>query len=83
MRADTNAFCLIRDALKTKQKSLKKQCKCNKPRKAQPMSDEEVNIMYQKNVLGGENPQALLNTMWFQNSVHFGLRGTKENYELR
>jgi hypothetical protein len=34
-------------------------------------------------VLGGSSPEALLNSMWFNNSVHFGLRGVQKHYQLR
>ena len=64
----------VREALKTKQKQLKLQDKGNKPKakRACPPTDEEINILYNRNVLGSHTPQSLLNTLiWLNNSVQF------------
>lgn len=76
-------FQLTRDALKAKQKFLKKAGKGNKPRTAQPITDDEINLLHERGLLGDSNPTSLLNSMWLNNTIHFGLRGTKENYNLR
>ena len=34
-------------------------------------------------LLGLSSPQALLNTVWLNSMIHFGLRGCKEQKELR
>lgn len=83
MNSDTDNFELTRQALKAKMKSLKKQGKGNRPNKSQPLSDTEINILYERGLLGDTNPEALLNTMWFNNCIHFGLRGVQEHYSLR
>jgi hypothetical protein len=49
--------------LKIKQKQLKLQDKGNKPKRACPPTDEEINILYNRNVLGCHTPQSLLNTL--------------------
>ena len=72
-----------RDALKAKQKELKRHGKGNKPKAATALSDEEIDILYSKKVLGLSSPQALVNTVWLNNMLHFGLRGCKEQRELR
>ena len=46
--------------MKTKQKQLKLQDKGNKPKRACPPTDEEINILYNRNVLGSHTPQSLL-----------------------
>ncbi|VDI52912.1 Hypothetical predicted protein [Mytilus galloprovincialis] len=43
----------------------------------------EINSLYEKNLLGDSTPEAMINTLWLNNSVHFGLRGVTEHYELR
>ena len=53
---------LTREALKAKQKQLKQQGKGNKPKRACPLTDEEINILYNRNILGSHTPQSLLNT---------------------
>ena len=80
---DTAFYVHCREALAAKQKSLKRLGKGNKPFRSSPMSDQEINMLYEKGILGGSNAKALLNTIWFNNCIQFGLRGTKENYELR
>ena len=42
----------------------------------------EENILYEKNLLGISNAEALLNTVWFFNSVNFGLRGCEEHRQM-
>ena len=77
------SFNLTREALKAKQKQLKQQDKGNKPRRACPLTDAEINILYNRNVLGSQTPQSLLNTLWLNNSLQFGLIGVHEHYNLR
>ena len=77
------AFQLSRDAMKAKQKSLKKMGFGNKTKAAKPLTDNEINLLYSKKILGDSCPVSLLNTLWLNNTIHFGLRGTKENYNLR
>ena len=72
-----------RDALKAKQKELKRHGKGNKPKATTALSDEEIDILYSKKVLGLSSPQALVNTVWLNKMLHFGLRGCKEQRELR
>ena len=59
---------LLRQALEARSKELKKDGKGNKPKAAEAITDEEVNILYHKQLLGISNAEALLNTMWFMNT---------------
>ena len=36
-------------------------------------------VLYEKNLFGISNAEALLNTLWFMNTIHFGLRGFDEH----
>ena len=76
-------FTRLRDALKAKQKELKKDGRGNKPKATTALSDEEIDILFEKNVLGTSSPQSLLNTVWLNNIIHFGLRGCTEQRNLR
>ncbi|XP_052215505.1 uncharacterized protein LOC127834005 [Dreissena polymorpha] len=76
-------FSLTRQTYNAKKKSLKKQGKGNRPCEAAPLTDGELEVMWQKGVLGSHSPTALVNTLWLNNCLHFGLRGTKEQYNLR
>ncbi|KXJ07227.1 DNA transposase THAP9 [Exaiptasia diaphana] len=75
-------FARLREALKAKQKELKKQGRGNKPNAMTALTEKEIDILYQKNVLGPSSPLALLNTVWL-NMIHFGLRSCKEQRELK
>ena len=69
--------------LEARSKELKKDGKGNKPKAAEAITDEEVNILYDKQLLGISNAEALLNTMWFMNTKHFGLRGWDEHCRMK
>ena len=40
-------------------------------------------VLYKKDLLGTSSPEALLNTLWFNNTIiHFGLPGCKERHDM-
>ena len=47
------------------------------------LTDNETEILFDKELLRLSSPQALLNTGWLNNMINFGLRGCKEQKELR
>ena len=44
--------------------------------------DQARKCLYEKNLLGISNAEALPNTVWLFNSVHFGLRGCEEHRQM-
>ena len=66
-----------RDALKVKQRQLKRHGLGNRPKVTTALTDDEIEILFDKKLLGLSSPQALLNTVWLNNKIHFGLRGCK------
>ena len=56
------------------------QGKGNLPKRADAITDEEINTLYEKGYLGAETHSSLLNTMWFLNTLHFGIRGGREEH---
>ncbi|XP_015773759.1 PREDICTED: zinc finger MYM-type protein 2-like [Acropora digitifera] len=76
-------FEQVRQALEARRKALKNDGKGNKPKAAEAITDEEVNILYDKQLLGISNAEALLNTMWFMNTKQFGLRGCDEHRRMK
>ncbi|KAK3099255.1 hypothetical protein FSP39_001710 [Pinctada imbricata] len=68
-------FAKTRDALRAKQRDLKSQGKGSKPNRSEPITDEDVEQLYETGELGNANPNSLLNTFWFLNTLHFGMRG--------
>ena len=55
----------------------------NKPKATTALSDEEIDILFEKNLLGTSSPQSLLNKVWLNNIIHFGQRGCTEQRNLR
>ena len=75
-------FEQTRKCLEARSKQLKKQGKGNKPDAAQALTDDEVNNLFEQNLLGISSAEALSNTLWFFNTVHFGLRGCQEQRDM-
>ena len=62
---------------------LKQMGKGNKPNKAQPLTDDEVDKLYTTGKMGMYNPDALLRMLWIQNTVHFGMRTVTEHVNMK
>ena len=71
-----------RKALQSKQRDLKRKGKGNKPNASAALSEEDIQVLYEKHLLGSSTAEALLNTVWFNNTIHFGLRGCKVHREM-
>ncbi|CAC5426317.1 unnamed protein product [Mytilus coruscus] len=73
-----------RQVLSAKRKHLKSQGLGNKKLKADPFSSTEIDMLFEQNLLGGLscNPEALHNTIWLNNTLHFGMRGRKEHIDM-
>ena len=75
-------FCEVQEILKKKQKQLKAMGKGNKPNSADALTDEEIEEFYRAGVLGNKTPRALLNTVWMNNCIYFGMRPGQEQRDL-
>lgn len=73
-----------RKALQSKQRDLKRKGKGNKPNASSALSEEDIQVLYEKDLLGSCTAEALLNTLWFNNTIqiHFRIRGCKEHREM-
>ena len=71
-----------RKFLEAKNKQLKKEGKVNRPNAAEALSDNEINILYEKYLQGISKGEALINTLWLFNSLHFGLHGCGEHAQM-
>ena len=76
-------FRKTKEVLVAKQKELKKEGKGNKPNAARMLTDEEVDILYGQDLLGCSSSEALINTIWLNNTQFFGLRGCQEHRDMR
>ncbi|CAB4005042.1 zinc finger MYM-type 2-like [Paramuricea clavata] len=80
---ESPCFNKTREALKAKQKELKSLGKGSKPNAAHSLSDEEVDLLYERGEFGTHSARALVNMLWWKNTTHFGLRGCRENRDVR
>ena len=69
-------------ALQSKQRDLKRKGMGNKPNASAALSEEDIQVLFEKDLLGIFTPEALLNMIWFNNIIHFGLLGRKEHREM-
>ena len=72
-------FLNSRKVLDDKNKKPRKQGKGKRPNR----SKEEKKVLWQNGQLGGDTPQALLNTMWWLLTWHFDLRGRQEHHQFK
>ena len=75
-------FEVSRKVLNGKAIDLQRSGMGKRPRKSDPLTDEEEEILWQT-VLGKENPTSLNYTLFFLISQHFGTRGRQEHHQIR
>lgn len=75
-------FAKVRDTLSMKQKQLKRDGKGNMPNKSESLTDSDVELFWEKGQLGMSTPDSILQTLWFFNTVHFGLRSVQEHRDM-
>ena len=69
-----------RNVLEGKPRKLREQGKGKRPNR---LSKEEEEVFWQNGQLGGGTPRALLNTMWWLLTQHFGLRGRQGHHQMK
>ena len=62
---------------------LRENGKGKKSRKADPLTAEEEEILWNTGVLGGNNPKSLNHTVFYIISQQFGTRGWQEHHQIR
>ncbi|CAC5419428.1 unnamed protein product [Mytilus coruscus] len=73
-----------RELLSAKMKELKTMgLGAKKKERSEPFTTDEINLLYEKVQLGRGKPDALIHTVWLNNSLHFGLRSREEHTTLR
>ncbi|XP_062619802.1 uncharacterized protein KIAA1958 homolog [Saccostrea cucullata] len=76
-------FETSRTVLMSKRKELKQKGKGSKPNAAEPLTVSEENKLKEEGCIGLHSPKALLNKIWLQNTMLFGIRGGTENHKLQ
>ena len=78
----SDAFKHIKTCLDTLMK-LRNAAGVGVPRPKDAISEMEENILWEKGMLGFEDPNTLCNTVLFMVGIHFRLRGGQEHRALR
>ncbi|CAI9744275.1 Hypothetical predicted protein [Octopus vulgaris] len=55
----------------------------NLPRRAESLSDDDINKLWECDQLGPNTPESIFNTLWWNNTVHFGIRSVKPHNDMR
>ena len=72
-------FEQTRKAPKSKQRDLKRKGMGNKSNASAALSEEDIQVLFEKDLLGSSTAEALLNTVWLNNIIHFKLLGCREH----
>lgn len=57
--------------------------KGNREKRADPLTPEEIDLLYERNLLGTGDPKSLINVLYLNNTMHFGMRSRAEHVSLR
>lgn len=76
-------FAETRTILDSEMKRLKRDGIRTRGRKADPITPEEEEVLWNKGILGDHNPEALLNAIFYLVGVSFALRSGSEHRALR
>ena len=80
---DGDAFKTYQEVKKAKLKLLKKDKKGNRPNRAEPVTFEEEDKLWESGEFGIDSPLALTRTLWWYTSMMFGLRGRDESRKMK
>ena len=69
-------------APKSKQRDLKRKGMGNKSNASAALSEEDIQVLFEKDLLGSSTAEALLNTVWLNNIIHFKLLGCREHRQM-
>ncbi len=75
-------FPITKKALAAKQKELKSLGKGQKPKAASSLSGSDIDALYSSRQLGLHTPTSVVNTMWYNCMMHFGMRATTEHKSM-
>ena len=76
-------FITSRGVLESQRKELKQMGKGNKPNKAETITTDQVEQLWEKGELGNRDADSLQNTVLFYITQAFGFRGSHESRQLR
>ena len=74
------AFQKSQQAIRAKRADLKAKGKGNKSRASEPLTDDEIQLMREKGILGNHSPESLLYTVWWNNTKLLGFPTSGREY---
>ena len=80
---DDDKFVNVRNCLDNRMKELSREGHVHPRNQAVPITLEQENDMWERNILGGSNPKQLVDTLLYLFGVHFALRAGIEHRSLR
>ena len=75
-------FLTSRKVLEGKARKLREEGRGKRPNRSKSLTNEEETL-WKSGQLGSGNPRALINTMWWLLTQHFGLRGRQEHHNMK
>ena len=69
--------------LEGKAREMRDNGKGHRPNRARAPTEAEERILLDCGQFGGKTPQALLNTLWYFVTQHFGMRGRQEHHTIK
>ena len=76
-------FHEFRASLDAEMRRLQKKGLGSKTKRAEPITEEEEEVLWEKGLLGEHSPKALLNTIVYTNGLYFALRSGREHRDLQ
>lgn len=62
-------FSKVKEVLKAKQKDLKSEGRGNISQKSDEITDEDINQLWEKELLGVNNPDSVINSLWLFKTI--------------
>ena len=76
-------FHSSKQVLEGKAKLLRQAGRGKRPNKVRNLTKEEEEVLWKDSKFGSTTPEALVNTMWWLLTRHFGLRGRQEHHDMK
>ena len=76
-------FLSSRKVLEGKARKLREEGRGKRSNRSKSLTNEEGETLWKSGQRGSGNPRALINTMWWLLTQHFGLRGRQEHHNMK
>ena len=78
-----DSFRSSRQVLEGKARIARMEGKGKVPNRARSLSGAEENILWESGQRDSNSSRSLIQTVWWNNRLHFGMRGRKEHYTVK